>query len=355
MIYGQNQKKIAVLKNCYIFAQFLILNSIFNMKKAVFYILAAALATITGCNQPAVMTMTTEQSGDVSIYMAGSGEFTIDWGDGSEIETKTLQDSTHLFGIWMYYAYHNYTHRYSGDSVHTITVTGGNVTHLGCPKLKLTGLDVSKYTALTDLRCNENKLTSLDVSKNTALTNLKCDWNKLTNLDVSKNTKLTDLDCYANQLTNLDVSKNTGLIILNCYWNEITSLDVNKNTALKRLFCRDNQLTSLDVSKNTALKYLSCGGVNYKLTDLDVSKNTALLQLYCSNNKLTGLDVSNNTELTILNCSGNQLTGSGLNALFGTLHSKEDIRKTVNITGNPGTDDCDFSIAENKGWTFVAW
>jgi Leucine-rich repeat (LRR) protein len=63
---------------------------------------------------------------------------------------------------------------------------------------KLTRLDVSKNTALTNLDCTNNQLTSLDITKNTALTKLNCSSNQLTSLDVSKNTALTQLGCYNN-------------------------------------------------------------------------------------------------------------------------------------------------------------
>ena len=134
---------------------------------------------------------------------------------------------------------------------------------------KLTTLDVSKNTALTELWCNGNLLTSLDVSHNTTLTELHCNFNKLTTLDVSANTSLTTLECYNNQLTSLKISGCTALTELNCYNNQLKSLDVSKNTALNHLNCTDNQLTELDLSANTALGVLNCYGNN--LTTLDVS------------------------------------------------------------------------------------
>ena len=171
---------------------------------------------------------------------------------------------------------------------------------------KLTSLDLSKNTALTELSCGYNQLISLDVSNNTALTGLSCYSNQLTSLDVSKNTALKNLYCDSNQLTSLDVSKNTALTYLYCGYNQLISLDVSKNTALQSLSCANNQLTSLDVSHNTALEGLWCD--SNQLTSLDVSKNTALKNLYCSSNQLTSLDVSKNTALTVLDCQSNQLT-----------------------------------------------
>jgi YD repeat-containing protein len=55
--------------------------------------------------------------------------------------------------------------------------------------------------------------------------------------------------------------------------------------------------------------------------------------------------------LTLLFCNGNQLTTAALNALFGTLHSN---RGYINIEGNPGEEDCNRSIAKNKGWSFFS-
>jgi hypothetical protein len=55
--------------------------------------------------------------------------------------------------------------------------------------------------------------------------------------------------------------------------------------------------------------------------------------------------------LRFLDCSYNQLTSTALNALFETLPENNNISyKGIAITNNPGTGDCDKSIAENKGW-----
>ncbi len=126
----------------------------------------------------------------------------------------------------------------------------------------------------------------------------------------------------------------------------LNSLDVSKCPALTWLNCESNNLTSLDVSKNTALIWLDCHENN--LTSLDVSKNTALTYLICSSNNLTSLDVSKNTALTCLECSGNNLTSAALNQIFRDL--PQVTSGTIYMSGNPGTETCDKSIAENKGW-----
>ncbi len=144
------------------------------------------------------------------------------------------------------------------------------------------------------------------------------------------------LYCGGNQLTSLDVSRNAALTYLRCDNNQLTTLGVNHNTALKELYCLDNQLTTLDVSRNTALTYLDCRW-----------------------NQLTTLDISSKTPFTHLYCNGNLLTTSALNDLFISLRDAPhsftkqgpiDYPFWIYINDNPGTDNCDVSIAQAKGW-----
>ena len=243
-----------------------------------------------------IITMTTNDN-EVNIELMGSGTVIFDWGDGSEKETTELvYDDEGVF--WN-------SRKYSNTSFRTITITGENI---------------------TGLNCSYQKLTKLDVSQNTALTKLNCEGNQLTELNVSQNTALTYLSCHDNPLTALDVSQNTALTYLSCNNNKLTALDISQNTVLTNLACTVNQLTTLDVSKNTMLEFL-----------------------YCHQNKLTALDVSKNTALQELYCGDNQLTADALNNLFGTLHDK-DFAKVIGIGNNPGSADCDPSIAEAKGW-----
>jgi len=94
------------------------------------------------------------------------------------------------------------------------------------------------------------------------------------------------------------------------------------------------------------IKGLNCYYNN--LTSLNVSGCTALTDLSCSGNNLTSLDVSKNTALTYLSCSSNNLTSAALNQIFRDL--PQVTSGTISIYGNPGTETCDKSIAENKGW-----
>ena len=200
-------------------------------------ILAVFSACDGGGGSSAKIKMTTEKA-KLWFLLSGSGTATVDWGDGSEKVTLTIQESSNpISGI-------RFEHDYNSATIRTISINGDNI---------------------TGLLCQNYQLTSLDVSKNTALTGLNVAQNQLTSLDVSKNPKLTILECFNNQLTNLDVSKNTLLKILYCNYNQLISLDVSKNTELTELLVDGNKLTSLDVSKNSALTRLNYDNDRVKL------------------------------------------------------------------------------------------
>jgi Leucine-rich repeat (LRR) protein len=143
------------------------------------------------------------------------------------------------------------------------------------------------------------------------------------------------------------------LIGLYCGRNQLTNLDVSKCTALQTLDCQNNQLTSLDVNKCSELKELSCD--ENQLTSLNLDKCTLLQELKCWNNQLTNLDVSNCVQLYNIYISRNKLTVSELNNLFSALPLRTlSDNAQITIYYNPGTDECNRTIAENKGW-HVYW
>lgn len=217
--------------------------------------------------------------------VAGSGTMTIDWGDGTEIETHTLSPLT---GNYYFYRYGDqYLHDYDGITSCTITLRGDSITGLNCNYVK-----------------------------------------NLTALNVNKSATLKALECFDNQLERLDVSGCTALIFLFCNSPQLTSLKVKGCTALTRLLCYETQLT-----------------------DLDVSGCSELIELRCFDNQLTSLDVNGCTRLYQLNCRYNQLSADALNAIFRALRSIYGYNKgSMEIYQNPGSNGCDKSIAENKGW-----
>ena len=179
------------------------------------------------------ITITLNTKDKVKFSLGGSNAATIDWGDGSPVETvKQLTEATDKF-----------EHIYAQPAEYTIKITGENITSLTCVSQNVTNLDLNVPTlTYLDVRCNE--LTTLDVSRNQALISLDCCSNNLTTLDLSKNQALGDLYCGGNSLTTVDISKNTALRYLNCDRGQLTSLDASNNIALGCLICNDNQLSA---------------------------------------------------------------------------------------------------------------
>ena len=211
------------------------------------------------------MFATVQFASDVTVEFSlwGTGTMTIDWGDGTDIET-------HQLASYEEYAQGtgniSFKHTFYGASTCTVQLTAANIVHFGARFAHLISLDVSDNSALQDL----------------------------------------DL-----------------------YYNNITNLTLGANPSLLNISCEANPLTSLDVSKVTSLRYFSCS--NNQLSELDLSKNINLEQIWCRRN---------------------QFSVEALNRLFGTLNNKSVFsnNKQITISGNPGADNCNRSIAENKGW-----
>ena len=306
-------------------------------------------------------------------------EFTIDWGDGSDIETKTGTGNQSI------------SHTYANYGDYTVDITGVTAdcffTALNCSGKQLTILDLSANTALKWLDCSKNQLSTLDLSTNTALGWLDCSENQLDILDLSVHTELTVVLCYNNRLTTLKLS--TGLYFLQCYNNQLTALDLSTSTKLEMLHssnnqltvldlsahthlwdmqcahnqltdlyvaasgmlgildCDDNQLTALDVSVYPNLYILSCG--NNQLTELDISANKELFYFYCNNNQLTSLDLSANTALDYMECYNNHLPLSDLYHASEIVSSKRLGRQRLASQAIEEGGSVDFSAQKEFG------
>jgi len=287
------------------------------------------------------MTVPPDEPGLFSI--AGTGTVSIDWGDGT-VETKTLQAFSYDRSLPYDDITYMFTHSYSSSSSHTIRIDGNNITHLTIGRKLVESTSSSKtYHSIN--------LTNLDVSRATALKALDCWGSKITELNLNSNKALVYLDCSQNFfLKKLDLRNNTALTYLDCVGSEISELNLNANTALTYLQCSYNKLTNLDLSNNPALTDLIC--YNNQFTNLDLSANTALTTLHCDNNQLMILDFSNNTMLLNLYCHSNNLSTSALNAMFVSLPNTtlRGLQGVIYAGSNSGSNDCDKSIAEVKGW-----
>ncbi len=152
------------------------------------------------------------------IHATTGEQFTVDWGDGSEITTFTgLGPSTLV----------NPIHWYPDEQAYNVIVSGSSqncrFTSLYVNFLNnVSLLNVANAPSLEVLYCSDNQLTSLDVSNNTALKILAFDNNLLTSVNLSHNPALESLYCAANKLSSLNLSTNLLLVYINCQNNALS-------------------------------------------------------------------------------------------------------------------------------------
>jgi len=248
---------------------------------------------------------------------------------------------------------------------------------------------------ITDMRymfasCNNlTTIPQLDTSKVTDMNWMFNDCTSLTtipHLDTSKATNMTYMFRGCTNLTTipqLDTSKvtNTSYMVSNCTnLTTMPQLNTSAATNMEGMFQNCTNLTTipqLNTSKATNMKAMFNGCI--KLTtvpQLNTSKVTDMNAMFngCTNlTTITSLNTSNISQVDYaptfpstlledlilvghkytLDIANKQLDADALNALFTNLATVVS-GQTITITGNPGTDTCDVTIAENKGWTVVA-
>lgn len=170
----------------------------------------------------------------------------------------------------------------------------------------LVEVDLSDNPGITDVDVVRNKLTKLDITGLTNMTNLMCNDNQLTELDLSTQTeKFTDFVCESNQLTNLDLQHLTGLINLYVNNNDLTSLDISSLTKLENLNCASNSLTSLDIPNAPNLAGIDCS--QNRLQKLEIKQKNNLYYIGCRNNELDTLILEDLPAVQQILCDNNKL------------------------------------------------
>ncbi len=249
------------------------------------------------------ITFTTTYTGDVdNLYLWGTGEATIDWGDGSTPQQVALQalpaqlseypDGTKITHTWA-----------AGDvpPSRTVTITG-TVTGLATPgtmagtnsaeaaNMKgITTLNLRGMASLEYLKCRSERITALDVSSNPALKFLACDFNySLTSLDLSNCPALTWLSTEETGLTTLNISANTALVVLGIGHNpSLPGLTVSHLVNLETLYLNNVAgFTTLDIRGLNKLKYLAYSSNPNLAVQANWGELTDLIYLWCANNNL---------------------------------------------------------------------
>ena len=138
-------------------------------------------------NLGGIITMTTSAH-EIEFSMAGSGNATIYWGDGTKRDVTITMDGA------------TFRRRYAHSQPRTVTITGNNILLLESEHNELTALDVSQNPALLVLICEYNNLKKLNVRKNTELRGLHVTNNQLRRLNVRNNTDLSKINICDNQI-----------------------------------------------------------------------------------------------------------------------------------------------------------
>ena len=222
-------------------------------------------------------------------------------------------------------------------------ITGLNdckaITYLDCEDCAIKGLDgVNNSTNITTLLARNNKLTTLEVTNKSQLTNLR----------VSGNTTLT-----TNLATITGLANCTAIIYLHCDYCSITSLPgVNNMTNITVLQARDNKLTTLEVTNKSQLRLLEVNGnttlttlncFNNALTSLNVTNCSAMTLMSCYGNQLTSLSVQGCTALKTLYCYKNKISGTGMTTLVNSLPTRSALT------------EAQITTARNKYWLPKRW
>jgi hypothetical protein len=311
-------------------------------------------------NGPAIR-ITNGYNGRLDYFaIAGSGEATIDWGDGSPVETVTLYPLDE-YGYMPQNG--KVIHTYYNNNERTIAITGTDITGIQSDGSfgeynNGTAIDVSGMTSLQFISFMGNNFTSVDVSGLDDLRYLNCSYNySLNSLNLDGCVALNTLLYNNTVLESIDVTNYPELTTLDCSHSGLTSLNMTGLEHLEKLYCSGNTLTSLDVTYLTELKELEC--FNSGLTSLKVTGLEKLEKLSCHGNALTSLDVKDLPLLRILEASQNRLEVATIREVIADLPDRTGKSKGMFKVNSYNGDTGDYSpiatadkdSASAKGWS----
>lgn len=263
---------------------------------------------------------TTQSSGITLKFTSGTN--TIDWGDGSTIETFTTNvEKTHSYTV-------NSTYR-----VRIISTNLGFITSFVADTSRISGVvDFTKLTGLTgNIELDTNLITQFISNISRLNTNFSITGNSITNLDCPRsnviqlysNSSLSyinfqpdtfnTLNCFSTAVKILDLSNvsvtalniysNTSLtdLYLNQNSNSITSISAHSNTVLKNVEIPQNSTLTIDLHGNTSMTSLKIN-IGCKTSNFRIYGCTAITSIDLSNLESTAgyLDVENCTNLATL-------------------------------------------------------
>ena len=228
-------------------------------------------------------------------------------------------------------------------AVDAIDLTGyDNLEQFGFSQGSLKSINVTNNAKLRNLTINNNSasafesvLESINLSNNANLEQLNLMGasadkpGKLTKLDLSNNTKLTNLYAQYNALTEVILPAGAALSFANLQNNQLESIDLTTVASVKDLYLNNNKLKTVDLSKLTAGANLYLDG--NELTELTVPVSVKNFQ--ANNNKLTKISLVDCTASCKL--ENNCLTIATLPTKPAGLNTASKIKK---FTYNPQAD-----------------
>lgn len=122
---------------------------------------------------------------------------------------------------------------------------------------------------------------------------------------------------------------NPNITFLDCSGCDLVSLDVTRARKLQQLYCAKNYLEALDLTGNPDLRMFGCPF-----------------------NKVSYLNINNCLQLKGMFIQGNSFSAVDLNSFFMQIPMLQTTSKNINlrISGNPGSSNCNTSIAAQKNW-----
>lgn len=320
-------------------------------------------------------TQSSSEAMEVNFHVIAD-KITIDWGDGTVETLQNVWDKTPegmpeainpkiVSHKYKDATVRNYNIRLSTEALSLFSAIDKSVSEIKVgesPYLTLLIIQNSDYpvslnyksedTPNLDMLNLENieNITSLDLSQLPELSSLTVrSCKNLETLDISKNNKLKSITLYNNKLKELDLSNNSELLLFTCTDSELSSLDVTNNKKLQLIFCTYTNIEKLDLSKNKELIFLMLS--NNKLTgEINLNNYESISSIDVSNNKITSVNISECPSLVSASFSNNEIDNNTFNSIFSNLPTCEN--GEIAINNNPGTNECDRSIATEKGWIF---
>ena len=308
--------------------------------------------------------------------VASGGRMVIDWGNG---RMQKIEDPSSMTGgvVYRYGNKGSYEVKIWAEELQLIDISGlllplSNLYLGNMPRMKYLALNSISDTRKLDLNTFCPNVESINIGSLADLERLEIgNCSRLRSIQIYSNPKLTSIEfgshpeteslyCSYNGLSSLSLKSLPALRNIDLSSNErLSRLELNEETSISAILIQGCAFQSItDILKCcSSLRELSCS--YNKLTELDLSGCSNISELRCEHNQLTRLMVPQGSLLEHLYCHSNQLDEDALNTLFDSLgqvvnpaiYYPTSLRQyRISFNDNPGADDCNRSILNDKNW-----